>query len=60
MNTRCKCRERMAGILRKRLKELEERVVLADQSGCLADGLELRARRNEAQLMLNTVLLEDF
>lgn len=32
----------------------------ADIAGKLVDGLEVRARRNEAQLMLNTVLLEDF
>lgn len=56
----CKCREKMASILRERIAGLEYAVRLADEMGKMADSLEARARRNEAQMILNTVLLEVF
>ena len=60
MKSKCKCREKMASILRERIERLDAAVEHADVAGKLADGLEVRARRNESQLVLNTILLEDF
>ena len=55
---KCECREKIKEILSGRIISLEKEVKLADSRGNYVNALEARARRNEAQLILNTIILE--
>lgn len=56
----CKCREKISDILRKRIKNLEDEIDINDLNFMNGNGdssRELRIKRDESQLILNTVLL---
>ncbi len=58
----CKCREAISDILRKRIKNLEDEIDAKDlnfMNGNGTSSMELRIKKQESQLILNTVLLMD-
>jgi hypothetical protein len=56
----------MAELLRERIKKLDEEIAIANNlhdfflAGLSATPIEMKLRRKEAQLVLNTILLEKF